>query len=49
MITRKPISAEQPEPLFSSFTLWERCLLGATTITVLFGTPYILFTMWSIR
>jgi hypothetical protein len=49
MITRKPISAEQPEPLFSSFTWFERALLGATTITVLFGTPYILFAMWSLR
>ena len=49
MISRTKVSAEQPEPLFSSFTLWERCLLGATTITVLFGTPYILLTLWSLR
>ena len=49
MITRKPISPDQPEPLFASFTWFERALLGATVLWIVLGTPYILISLWSIR
>ena len=49
MISRKPISPDQPEPLFASFTWFERALLGTATLTVALGFPFILLTMWSLR
>ncbi len=49
MNTRLKLSADQPTPLFASLTWFERTLMGATVLWVAFGTPYILFTLWSIR
>ena len=49
MISRTKVSAEQPEPLFASLTWFERALLGTSMLWVVLGTPYILFTLWSIR
>ena len=43
------LSAYKPEPLFASLTWFERALLGASIAWIVFGTPYILYTLWSIR
>jgi hypothetical protein len=48
-MSRLPLSAERPEPLFASLSWFERALLAAAGLWVLVATPYTLYSLYLLR